>query len=86
MMRVKLRDQFAKWTHEGGGSEEKNVGRAEAEGKTRRNAKQEGQGEEEEEEEEGNTWPHPDFMHATTRAEEETERVEFAALPDHART
>lgn len=38
------------------------------------------------EEKEGNTWPHPDFMHATTRAEEETERVEFAALPDHART
>lgn len=25
----------------------------------------------------GNTWPHPDFMHATTRAEEETERVEL---------
>lgn len=43
-------------------------------------------GGEEEEKEEGNTWPHPDFMHATTRAEEETERVEFAALPDHART
>ncbi|OAD58548.1 hypothetical protein WN48_11053 [Eufriesea mexicana] len=32
---------------------------------------------------EGNTWPHPDFTHATTRVDEETERGVAAASSDH---
>lgn len=77
-MRVKLRDQFAKWTHTG--AEE--AWRKMSGGRRRRERREETRNRKDRDDgvrkEEGdNTWPHPDFMHATTRAEEETERVEL---------
>lgn len=77
-MRVKLRDQFAKWTHTG--AEE--AWRKMSGGRRRRERREETRNRKDRDDgvRKGggdNTWPHPDFMHATTRAEEETERVEL---------
>lgn len=59
-----------RWSSDGGGGRGKGAKKREI-GTTRG---QEG---------EGNTWPHPDFTHATARAEEETER-EVTATSGHA--
>ena len=92
-MRAVLWNQFAKWTgqraridDEGGRNEQKNeerpTGGREGRGKDAKKCKiGRGGGHE------GvNTWPHPDFTHTTTRAEEETERWSCFASSDRACT